>query len=132
MSFQLRVISQAGTIVDEAVNDVVFPGSAGETGVLINHVRYSGIVETGILRYTTSAGKKALAVSGGFARFSDGVITIIADEVSTRDTAPLIPTLEKRRAELQQKILSANGYTPAWDDLRRELAMVEAQLDRSI
>ncbi len=110
--FLLRVITPLGLLFEEPVSNVSLPGADGEIGVLPGHVSYNGILGTGLLKYDSlsteaASGKNLLVVSGGFCSFSDGVLTILADQVDLPGQFD-VTKISQLRAEAEEILKDAN------------------------
>src|SRR5512139_2508909 len=92
-TFQLRIVTPRAQLLDEPVLEVTAPGTAGEFGVLPNHITFLTSLEPGIITVKSTAGTKRLAVRGGFAEVADNVMTILAD------AAELTDGIDRTRAE---------------------------------
>jgi len=79
-SFQLRVVTPGRLLLDGPVREVTAPGTAGEFGVLPDHVTFLGSLEIGEFRYRTDQGDQRLAVRGGFAEVANNIMTVLVDD----------------------------------------------------
>ena len=77
--FQLRVVTPRRLVLAELVREVTAPGTAGEFGVLPDHITFLSSIETGPLSYRGDRGRGTLAVRGGFVEVADNVMTVLAD-----------------------------------------------------
>ena len=88
-AFQLRVVTPTRQLFDAPVQEVTAPGTAGEFGVLPNHITFLGSLETGEFRFRTAQGEQRIAVHGGFAEVTNNVMTVLAeDAVFAKDVDP--------------------------------------------
>jgi F-type H+-transporting ATPase subunit epsilon len=78
--FQLRVVTPNRQLLDEQVREVTAPGTAGEFGVLPDHITFLSSLEIGPFTYRTDAGTRRLAIRGGFAEVIANVMTVLADD----------------------------------------------------
>ena len=85
MSIRLRVVTPTRLVVDTEVSEITAPGSAGEMGVLPQHVTFLGQLDVGVLSYVTAGQKKRLVVYGGYAEVVNDVITVLADDAEFPD-----------------------------------------------
>ncbi len=76
---QLRIVTPRRQLLDEQVREVTAPGTAGQFGVLPEHITFLSSLETGPLTYRADRGGRTVAVRGGFAEVSDNVMTVLAD-----------------------------------------------------
>lgn len=74
-SFTLKIVSPEGVIAERVVESVQLPMVDGEIGVLPNHCGYTGLLKAGMVR----TGSESYEIRGGFARFADNVLTVLAD-----------------------------------------------------
>lgn len=126
-NFTLKVYTPAGLHTKVDVASVSLPSVAGEVGVLPQHTRYTGLVGTGIMEFTPSAGGQSvkMVLSGGFASFTGNVFTILADSVDSRESVDKA-TYATRRAEYQKVVDEGNTYTPEWELAKEKLARLNA------
>lgn len=78
-TLRLRVVTPERLLLDEEVDEVTAPGTAGEFGVLPNHTTFLSSLQPGRLTYKRGGQARPLAVSGGFAEVVDNVMTVLAD-----------------------------------------------------
>ena len=81
-SFKLKVLTPVGVVLEkEQVVSANLPSSQGEIGILPGHVRYSGLLGNGILKYKTASGEVSnLTVHEGFCNFLGNELLILADK----------------------------------------------------
>lgn len=91
-TFQLRIVTPRALLLDESVLEVTAPGTAGEFGVLPNHITFLTSLEPGTITVKTASGTRRFAVRGGFAEVADNVMTILAD------AAELAEDIDRARA----------------------------------
>jgi F-type H+-transporting ATPase subunit epsilon len=126
-TFSLRVISPAGTAVEEEVSEVSIPGPQGEIGFLPKHCRYTGALGTGLLSYknVNSNEHGNVVVSKGFCYFANDTLTVLASTLCDPATADL----DEYRQEQQEllEILKEGHFDDPDNQLAREqLACAEA------
>ncbi len=106
-SFQLRVVTPSRQLFDAPVKEVTAPGTAGEFGVLPDHVTFLGSLEIGEFRVRTAQGDQRLAVRGGFAEVVNNVMNVLAeDAVFPKDVDPAAAKRDAEAAEAALKQLS--------------------------
>ena len=105
-NIQLEVVTPQKSVVNEAVQIVMAPGSLGEFGVLVGHTPFMTSLKTGELHYTDAGGTdRYVFVSGGFAEALPDKVTVLAESAERRrdidmDRAQTALTrAEKRLAE---------------------------------
>lgn len=74
-AFTLKIVSPEGIVAERLVESVQLPMVDGEIGVLPNHCAYTGQLKAGMIR----TGSESYEIRGGFARFSDNTLTVLAD-----------------------------------------------------
>jgi ATP synthase F1 subcomplex epsilon subunit len=121
-TFQLRVVTPEGEVLQEDVEFVLVPGEDGEIGFLPNHSPLIAGLNAGVLRYNISSTKKKIALSGGFVEVADNQATILADTAEKGEMIDLDRAISaKERAE---KRLSLKA--PETDIKRAEFALRRA------
>ena len=83
-TFKLVVFTPAGKAFEEdAVRSVKLWTAVGEIGILPGHTRYIGVLGRGVMEYEApgSSQPKRVMLTGGFANFSDGTLTVLADSI---------------------------------------------------
>jgi F-type H+-transporting ATPase subunit epsilon len=98
MPLVLRLITPSRQLVEAEVDEVTAPGSAGEFGVLPEHVNFVGELDSGILTYVERGVRKRVVVHGGYAEVLNDVVTVLADDAELPEE--IDP--ERARAELQR------------------------------
>lgn len=126
-SFQLRVVTPRRQMLDEPVREVTAPGTAGEFGVLPEHVSFLGSLEIGLFRFRSDKGERRLALRGGFAEVTNDVMTVLADDAAfPEDVDVEASRREAQDAEAKLKTLSPLDADYAAHDAARRWA--EAKL----
>ncbi|MBI3302853.1 MAG: F0F1 ATP synthase subunit epsilon [Deltaproteobacteria bacterium] len=106
---RLRVVTPERLLLDEEVDEVTAPGTAGEFGVLPNHITFLSSLQPGRLTYKQGGQVRPLAVSSGFAEVADNVMTVLADSAEFADEIDgERARAALRAAEESLKTLSAN------------------------
>jgi len=78
-TFQLRIVTPTRQLLDEPVDEVTAPGTAGEFGVLPQHTTFLSSIEIGTLSFRSGRTVRRIAVRGGFAEVANDVMTVLAD-----------------------------------------------------
>ncbi|MFN2435792.1 MAG: F0F1 ATP synthase subunit epsilon [Desulfotignum sp.] len=119
----LEVVTPQKSVVSEAVDTVVAPGSEGEFGALKGHTTFLTSLKVGTLRYIDANGKEQhLFVNGGFAEVLPDKVTILAESAERNQDIDVVRAqAAKERAE-QRLSNRAAGI----DLLRAELALRRA------
>jgi F-type H+-transporting ATPase subunit epsilon len=110
--FQLRVVTPNRQLLDEQVREVTAPGTAGEFGVLPDHITFLTSLEIGPFSYRTDGGTRHLAIRGGFAEVIDNVMTVLADDAVFAENIDV----EGARAQAQAAETALKSKSPLDDD----------------
>jgi F-type H+-transporting ATPase subunit epsilon len=78
-TLRLRIVTPERQLIDEEVDEVTAPGTAGEFGILPNHITFLSSLQPGRLTYRRGGQMYRVAVSGGFVEVVDNVVTVLAD-----------------------------------------------------
>jgi F-type H+-transporting ATPase subunit epsilon len=73
----LEIVTPQKLLVDEEVEIVEAPGTAGEFGILPGHVPFLTTLEHGEIHYVANGKNQFLATSGGFAEVTDNKVTML-------------------------------------------------------
>lgn len=127
-TLRLRVVTPERLLLDEEVSEVTAPGTAGEFGVLPNHITFLSSLQPGRLTYKQGGQTHTLVVGGGFAEVVDNVMTILADsaefagEVNVERARTAL-----RTAEESLKILAPTD--PAFAEAQSAQRRAQARLE---
>ncbi|MBI4355578.1 MAG: ATP synthase F1 subunit epsilon [Candidatus Omnitrophica bacterium] len=78
-AFQLRVVTDEGTVLDREVVSVVAPGEIGYLGILANHASLLTTLTAGRLTYRTADGTThQRPVTGGLLEVHQNRVTVLA------------------------------------------------------
>ncbi len=127
---QLEVLSPAGQVLDEPVDEVIAPAQLGEMGVLVGHEPYVALLQPGTLVYRAGGVRLCLAVSGGFLEATPGRVLVLASTVERGadvDLERAKRALQARTAELARLGLD----DPGRPNLERALARARARMAAS-
>ena len=126
-SFQLKVYTPTGLLVQDSVDSITLPTVDGEIGLLPHHVKYTGLLGVGSLQFTglSSGQTQRLVISGGFCSFADGTFTILADSVDRLETVDRA-NYDKERAELSKFVQTGDSLNPDFQLAQEKLARIEA------
>jgi F-type H+-transporting ATPase subunit epsilon len=75
----LRVVSAERSLVDETVDEVEIPGTAGYLGILPGHTPLLTTLQVGHLWYRQGQEKHYLSIAFGFAEVQPDRVTILAE-----------------------------------------------------
>ena len=128
-SFQLRIVTPGRQLFDAPVQEVTAPGTAGEFGVLPDHVTFLGSLEIGEFRFRTAQGEQRIAVRGGFAEVAGNVMTVLAaDAAFAKDVDAAAAKSDAAAAEAALKDLSPLDPDYAVNDAARRWAETKIAL----
>ena len=96
-SIELEVVTPAGVVVREDVDEVEAPGVLGYFGVLPGHRPFMTQLRAGELRYRIGKDDEFVAVNWGFAEVLPNKVTILVE------TAELASDIDLERAESARK-----------------------------
>ena len=84
---QFDLVSPERLVVSERVDAVTIPGVEGDFGVLPNHSPVMGMIREGELIVENDGTQRSFALAGGFADVTPEGVTVLAEAISTHDTA---------------------------------------------
>ena len=76
---RLRIVTPTRVLAEAEVSELTVPGTAGEFGVLPEHVTFLGAVDTGTLSFVENGETKTIVVEGGYTEVQGEVVTVLAD-----------------------------------------------------
>jgi F-type H+-transporting ATPase subunit epsilon len=127
MALRLRLITPTRTLVETDVEQVTAPGSAGEFGVLPEHVAFVGELGDGVLTYVEKGLRKRVLVLGGYAEVADDVMTVLADDAALPEEVDPAKTRDEL-ARVQAALDVESSDAGKIDTLLREQRRLEIQL----
>ncbi len=84
-NIRLEVVTPEQSVVSEAAQIVMAPGSLGEFGVLTGHTPFLTTLKTGALKYKDESGQEHFVfVSSGFAEALPDRVTVLAESAERR------------------------------------------------
>ena len=104
----LRIVTPREQVLDERVLEVTAPGTAGEFGVLPNHITFLSSLEPGVLSVRNAVGVRRLAIHGGFAEVSDNVMTVLVDGAKRAEEIDRTAA----EADLRKALEELSGLSP--------------------
>jgi F-type H+-transporting ATPase subunit epsilon len=127
-TLQLRIVTPRALLLDEPVLEVTAPGTAGEFGVLPNHITFLTSLESGVITVKAASGTRHLAVRGGFAEVADNVMTVLADAAEPAED------IDRARAEADlraahERIEGRDPTEPEYIAGESERRWAQARLD---
>ena len=84
---QFDLVSPERLVISERVDAVTIPGVEGDFGVLPNHSPVMAMIREGELIVEKDGMQRSYALAGGFADVTPEGVTVLAEAISTRDTA---------------------------------------------
>ena len=132
-TFQLRIVTPRALLLDEPVLEVTAPGTAGEFGVLPNHITFLTSLEPGTITVKTGSGTRRFAVRGGFAEVADNVMSILADAAELAediDRARATSDLTAAEGRLEDLSPADAEYAAAQLDARWAQARIDTAVAR--
>ena len=123
---KLRIVTPTRILVDAEVSEITAPGTAGQLGVLPQHVTFLGQMDTGVVTYVEGGKASKVVVRGGYVEVVNDVVTILADDAelaAETDTAAARAEADRLREELKR----AHGTPEDIDKLLEALRLAEAR-----
>lgn len=124
---ELEIVTPAGVVVREDVDEVEAPGVMGHFGVLPGHRPFMSQLRAGELRYRSGRDEVFVAVHWGFAEVLPNKVTILVE------TAELAGDIDLERAESARKRaedrLQQFGTAYDADKARAEYERAQARID---
>jgi F-type H+-transporting ATPase subunit epsilon len=84
---QFDLVSPERLVISERVDSVTIPGVEGDFGVLPNHSPVMAMIREGELIVESDGAQRRFALAGGFADVTPEGVTVLAEAISTPDTA---------------------------------------------
>jgi F-type H+-transporting ATPase subunit epsilon len=106
----LEIVTPERAVFDEAVDEVILPGTDGELGILPGHLPMMTTLKSGRLIAVNGGEQRRFAVHGGFAEILPDKVIILTDaseDASAIDIARARAALE--RAEQAMREVEARG-----------------------
>lgn len=122
-NIRLEVVTPEKSVVSEATQIVMAPGSMGEFGVLVGHTPFLTTLKTGALKYKDESGsERYVFISGGFAEALPDRVTVLAESAERRKDIDV--QRAKAAAERAEKRLQSSGEDT--DFIRAKAALLRA------
>jgi len=129
---KLEVVTPAGMVVSDAVDEVVLPGIEGEFGVLPGHVPLLTALKIGQMAYRQGGETHYIAVSWGYVEVTHHKVMVLA-ETAEKAMDIDVGRAELDKAEAEKLLLGAKSDTE--DEIakiRLEKALTRVQVARKI
>ncbi|MGH7807518.1 MAG: ATP synthase F1 subunit epsilon [Thermodesulfobacteriota bacterium] len=124
----LQVITPAGIVISEEVDEVVAPGELGEFGVLPGHVAFITLLMPGELRYRIDGSERKVIVWDGVAAVRDDRVTVLTDNVE--DLADIDTEAARREVEaILEEIKNFSGNPKKLQQLNRTLRLAQVRAE---
>jgi F-type H+-transporting ATPase subunit epsilon len=111
-TYRLSVVAPDKTIIDEATDSVVAPGTVGYFGVQAGHEPMVCALRVGILEYRDAGGTmQKVAISGGFLETDGSHVIVLADSaerVTEIDRDRAMAAAERARKRLGEREADSN------------------------
>lgn len=120
--FKLRIVTPKGIYKETEIEMLNLRTTAGQIGILANHIPLASAIEISQMDYIQNNEKKVFAISGGFVYVNEDETTIIANAIESPEE------IDARRAEEAKKRAENRLKNKAEDiDIRRaEIALMKA------
>ena len=76
---RLKVLSPERDLLDREVEQVELPGLAGRFVILPDHAPIISALGPGVIRYRVGGQEETIALSSGFVRVQDNVVTVCVE-----------------------------------------------------
>jgi F-type H+-transporting ATPase subunit epsilon len=119
---QLQIVSAERMLVNEAVDEVVIPGTEGYFGVLPGHTPLLSTLHVGELSYRQGGETNYLALAFGFAEVQPDAVTVLA-EIAERPAEIDIGRAEAAKKRAEERI---NRPTVDIDFERARIALLKS------
>lgn len=125
---QLEIVTPAGVVVREDVDEVEAPGVEGNFGVLPGHRPFMSQLRAGELRYRVGRENQFVAVHWGFAEVLASKVTILVETAERAEDIDLqrAETARQRAYERMQQFGTAYESEQARADYQSAQARLEA------
>ena len=125
---ELEVVTPAGVVVREAVDEVEAPGVEGNFGVLPGHTPLMSELRIGNLRYRVGSENHFVSVNWGFAEVLPNRVTVLVESAEKGDDIDLTraETAKKRAEERLQEFGTAYDMDRARESFERAQTRLEA------
>lgn len=120
--FQCRVVTPEEEVFNGDVQSLVLPGDDGKFGVLVNHTPYIANLVIGEIKVVRDDSTRFMACSGGFAKISNNLVTVLAETAEHAEEIEVQRAREayrRARERLREGDLSETDLQRTRDALRR-------------
>lgn len=126
-SFRLKIYHPAGLLLDKEVEEAVLPANTGEIGILPQHISYTGLLGTGVLRYRESGSseEQQIIISSGFCDYTEEAFIVLADAAELPEDINR-EQYDKNRQEIEEKVKNLSSGDPEWQYAKDQLDRIHA------
>jgi F-type H+-transporting ATPase subunit epsilon len=127
-AIELEIVTPAGVVVRESVDEVEAPGVEGHFGVLPGHRPFMSQLRAGELRYRTGKENHYVAVHWGFAEVLPHKVTVLVETAERAEDIDLqrAETAKRRAEERLKQFGTAYDMEAARAAVERAEARLEA------
>jgi F-type H+-transporting ATPase subunit epsilon len=127
-AIELEIVTPAGVVLRESVDEVEAPGVEGHFGVLPGHRPFMSQLRAGELRYRTGKENHFVAVHWGFAEVLPYKVTVLVETAELAEDIDLkrAETAKRRAEERLKQFGTAYDMDTAKADYDRAQARLEA------
>ncbi len=127
-AIELEIVTPAGVVVRESVDEVEAPGVEGHFGVLPGHRPFMSQLRAGELRYRTGKENHFVAVHWGFAEVLPNKVTVLVETAERAEDIDLqrAETAKRRAEERLKQFGTAYDVESAREAFERAQARLEA------
>ena len=128
--FKLTVVTpERRLVVDQEILEVTVPGYAGELNILAGHAPLITTLQTGPMSWKTASGEMTKAViSWGYCEVHPGGVDVLAETADLLGEFD-VTEAEKSIVEGQKRLLNESLDDESWDNVHRQIARAEAQIE---
>ncbi|MBR6099108.1 ATP synthase F1 subunit epsilon [bacterium] len=126
----LKIITHERLVFDEDVDEIYSRGTAGEFGVLPNHIPIMYALDIGVTKVVQNGQARYFATMGGVFQFKDNeavILTAAAEDGNNIDTAKAQEEFERAKALLAEQNAEIDAKR-AEAALARAMAKLQASL----
>ncbi len=124
---ELLILTPGTTVLQESVDEVIFPGKLGEMDVLPGHTHLISELEIGVVVYKEAGYEKqrAVFISGGVVEIKDDVIKILTPTGEKGEEID-VQEAEKEKQQAEQELSRDDIYKDQKKLLELEIALKRA------
>ncbi len=125
---KLEIVTPAGMVVSDTVDEVVLPGVEGEFGVLPGHLPFLTALRIGEMTYRRGSETHFLAVSWGYVEVTAGKVMVLA-ETAEKAIDIDIGRARTEKEEAEKLLIATRG--DVGDDVAKaqlEMALTRVQV----